>query len=132
MSQYDDSGLKSFPAGAAMAANLRVKLVAGVLQLAGVADKDIGTLVEATFANANFASGFTDATVRLRSKQGTCKCVAASAIAAGADVSTAAAGKVNDTAATGSFLFGTALEAAAADDDTIEVLRIGHGDSAAA
>lgn len=116
MSQYVDGNTKSFEAGAAIAANLRVKLASGKLAVAGVADKDLGTLLDASFADGDMRS------VRLRTANGTTKYVAASAITAGADVYTAASGKVNDTAASTSYLLGTALEAATADGDVIEVL----------
>lgn len=116
MSQYVDGNTKSFTAGAAIAANLRVKLASGVLAAAGVADKELGTLLDASFASGDMR------TVRLRNCSGTTKYVAAGAIAVGADVYTAASGKVNDTAASTSYLLGTALEEATADGDVIEVL----------
>lgn len=110
------SGNMTFTAGAAIAANLRVKLSSGKLAVAGVADKELGTLLGATFADLDLG------TVSLRNEPGTKKMVAAGAIALGADVYTAASGKVNDTAASTSYLLGTALEAATADGDVIEVL----------
>lgn len=117
MSQYVDTSERTFEAGAAIAENLRVKLASGVLAVAGIADRELGTMF-----NASFASGDKVA-VRLRTTNGTTKFVAAGAIAVGADVYTAASGKVNDVAASTSYLLGTALEAAAADGDVIEVLR---------
>jgi len=116
MSQYVDGNTKSFTAGAAIAVNVRVKLASGKLAAAGVADKELGTLLDASFADGDVRS------VRLRNSSGTTKYIAASAIAVGADVYTAASGKVNDTAASTSYLLGTALEAATADGDVIEVL----------
>lgn len=110
------SGDMSFTAGAAIAKHLRVKLASGVLAAAGVADKELGTALNASFASGDLI------TVSLRNSSGTKKMIAAGAIAVGADVYTAASGKVNDTAATTSYLLGTALEAAAADGDVIEVL----------
>jgi len=56
--------------------------------------------------------------------------VASKAIAVGDTVYTAASGKISDTQATGAFEIGVALEAATADGEIIEVLRIGHGDTA--
>lgn len=52
---------------------------------------------------------------------GTTKVVAGAAITKGARVTTGAAGKA-ETAATGDYVLGRALEAAAADGDIIEVL----------
>jgi len=116
MSQYVETPTKAFEAGAAIAQHLRVKLSAGVLAAAGVADLEIGTLDEATFASGDAGN------VRLRSAQGTCKMVAAGAIAQGAVVYSAASGKINDVV--GKYKLGTALEAATADGDVIEVLRM--------
>lgn len=126
MSQYVETGTKAFTAGAAIAANLRVKLSSGKLAAAGLADKEIGTIVDASFADLDIRN------VRLRTAQGTVKMVAAGAIAAGDPVYTAASGKCNDTAASTAYLIGTALEAAGADGDTIEILRNSHGDTAVA
>ena len=53
------------------------------------------------------------------------------ALAAGATVYTEASGKVQDTAQATAFQVGTALEAATADGDVIEVLYNNHGDTAA-
>ena len=57
--------------------------------------------------------------------------VAIEALAVAAPVYTEAAGKVQDTAQATAFLVGTALTAAGADGDIIEVLRNSHGDTAA-
>lgn len=57
---------------------------------------------------------------------GTLLLTAASAIAVGTQVHTAASGKVNDTAASTSRPFGVALSAAGADGDLIEVLPLVH------
>lgn len=124
MSQFVDTGSKTFTAGAAIAKDLRVTLTSGKLAVAGLAVKEIGTLEEASFADLDVRS------VRLRTAAGTTKMVAAGAIAVGAEVHTAASGKVNDTATATSYLVGTALEAASADGDVIEVLRNSHGDTA--
>lgn len=114
MSQIIEGRRKSFTAGAAIAKNLRVKLSAGVLAVAGIADQDIGTLEEASFASGDVRS------VNLNSLQGTRLMVANGAITAGARVFAAASGKISATAAGPGK--GIALEAAAADGDTIEVL----------
>lgn len=101
----------------------RVKLSSGLLVLAGATDKDIGCSTRRFDANSHGA-------VRLRTSPGTDAMVAAEAISAGATVFTAADGKIGNTA-TGAFQVGTALEAATADGDIIEVLRNAHGDTAA-
>lgn len=122
MSQFVDGSTKSFIAGAAIARFLRVKLVTGQLQLAGIVDKELGVLRDAAFAAGDQKA------VILRNKQGTIPMVANGAIAAGGSVFTAANGKVGPSAST-AFLIGTALEAAAADGDIIEVLPNVHGDT---
>lgn len=63
---------------------------------------------------------------------GTLLLTAAGAIAAGAQVHTAASGKVNDVAASTSRPFGVALTAAGADGDLIEVIPLVHQGAAAA
>ena len=124
MSQFYNEPCRAFTAGAAIAKHLRVKLSSGKLAVAGLADKEIGTLEEASFADGDVR------TVRLRTAEGTIKMVAAEAMSAGAAVYTAASGKVADTATATSYLVGTTLEAATADGDVIEVLRNSHGDTA--
>ena len=126
MSQYIDGNEKSYIADEAIAINLRVKLDSdGRVTTAGIADKEIGTSATPAFAAGD------SITVRLRSASGTHKMVAIEALAAGATVYTEANGKVQDTAASTSFQIGTALEAATADGDVIEVLYGSHGDTAA-
>lgn len=125
MSQYVESNCKTFEADEAIAKYLRVKLDSdGKITTAGATDKDIGTAESEAFAAGD------DIAVRLSSATGTQKCVAAGAITVGAAVHTAASGKVNDTQATGAFVYGIALEGASADGDIIEVLRNSHGDTA--
>ncbi len=124
MSQYVETACKTFTAGAAIPLYARVKLTAGKLAVAGLADKELGTAEQEAFADGDVIA------VRLRTAQGTCKMLAVEALAVGAAVYTEADGKVQDTAAETSFLVGTALEAATADGDVIEVLRNSHGDTA--
>lgn len=123
MSQHVETNTKTFTAGAAIAKYLRVKLSNGKLAVAGIADREIGTMEDASFADLDVRA------VRLVSASGTCKVVASAAISAGALVYTAASGKVGPSAST-AYVIGTALEAAAADGDVIEIVRHGHGDSA--
>ena len=123
MSSLVETGVRSDTAAGAIAQYLRVK-TAGALAIAGLADKEIGVIETDAFAAGDKVP------VRLRTAQGTCKMVAGEAIAANAAVYTAAAGKVADTAAETAYLIGTALTAATADGDVIEVLRNSHGDTA--
>lgn len=124
MSQFVTGPIRTFTAGAAIAEHTRVKLSSGVLAAAGLADKELGVMAQASLASGQ------EVGVRLRTAEGTFKAIAAEAIAAGSEVYTAASGKVADTATATSFLIGTALTAATADGDIIEVLRTGHGDTA--
>lgn len=116
MSQYVETPCKGYKASAAIAQYLRVKLSSGKVAAAGIAEDWIGTAEQDAFADGDLLS------VRLRSAQGTQKMVAAGAVTAGARVYAAASGKIDDTVSTE--LVGIALEAAAADGDVIEVLRI--------
>jgi predicted RecA/RadA family phage recombinase len=126
MSQYVDTPTKTFEADAAIAKHARVKLdTDGKITTAGLADKDIGTAVDEAFAAGDIIA------VRLRTATGTCKMIAIEAMDAGATVYTESDGKVQDTAQATAFQVGTAMEAATADGDIIEVLRNTHGDTAA-
>ena len=127
MSQRNDSGFKTFTASAAIPLYSRVELhTDGKIRLAGLAVKEIGTLQTA----AAFADG-DEVSVKLRSSGGTHKMRVKEAVAVGAALYTEADGEVQDTAAATAFLLGTALEAAAAENDVIEVLYNNHGDTAA-
>jgi hypothetical protein len=122
--QFIENGCKAFVCGAtAIARYARVKLSSGLLVVAGLEDKDLG------IATRRMAPGEHGA-VRLRTSEGTDAMIASEAITAGATVFTAADGKVGPTA-TGAFQVGTALEAATAAGDIIEVVRNRHGDTAA-
>lgn len=116
MSQFFDTSTRPDVAASAIAQHLRVK-TSGALALAGAADVELGTMEVACTA-----AGPT--TVRLRTAKGTCKMVASAAITAGVTVYAAANGKI---ASSGTVTIGTALEAATADGDVIEVLR--HADA---
>lgn len=117
------SGVRNFIAGGAIAVDLRVVLSSDKLAVAGITDKEIGTIRIAALADDDVRP------VTLRTAQGTVRMVANAAIAIGADVFTAAVGKVGPSATTAFFL-GEALTASAADGDIIEVLRNSHGDTA--
>ena len=126
MSQYTDNNCKTFIADEAIAVHLRVKLDSdGRVTVAGLADKEIGTAMTPAFAAGD------PITVKLRTGSGTHKMVAIEALAIGATVYTEANGKVQDTAQATAFQVGTALEAATADGDVIEVLYNALGDTAA-
>jgi hypothetical protein len=125
MSQYVDGNEKTFVADEAIAKHLRVKLDAdGRVTIAGLAEKEIGTTVTPAFAAGD------EVTVRLRTAAGTHKMTAIEGLAIGATVYTETGGKVQDTAQATSFQVGTALEAATADGDIIEVLYNSLGDTA--
>ena len=122
---YVETPTRTFPSdGTAIGQYLRVKLSSGVLAVAGLTDKELGV------AEYGVLSGDETGCVRLRTAPGTVPMVAAEALSAGAAVYTAASGKVGDTATATGFLIGTALTAATADGDIIEVLRNSHGDTA--
>lgn len=124
MSQFDDSGVKTFEASAAISKGARVLLAAdGTISAAGLTGKEIGTALAAAFAAGDRVA------VKLRTAAGSHKMIAAAAIAAGATVFTAASGKVSVSAST-AFQVGTAVEAATANNDVIEVIYNAHGDTA--
>lgn len=113
--QYVDSNTKVFQAGGALGQYLRVKLVAGVLALAGAADIELGVMLQAAFAAGDRKS------VMLRNKQGTMPMVAVGAIAAGAVVYTDANGQVGTTNT--NTRIGVAITAASGAGSILEVLR---------
>ena len=104
--------------GTALTAFLRVKLTtAGTkLEACGLNDEGVGTLAEAVLANTT--------RVAVVPKQApVVKMVAAEAIAKGAAVYGAAAGKI-DTTAAGSTVEGITLDAASGDGSVIRVMRL--------
>jgi hypothetical protein len=116
MSQYNDSGTRTFTTAGAITRFSRVVLGSGgTITAADATSGDVGV------AYAAAASG-DEVTVILKSKSGTSKHIASAAIAAGVTLQAAAAGKIV-THSSGT-LIGIAMEAAAADGDIIEVLRI--------
>lgn len=126
MSGQNDAGVKTFEADAAIALHARVKLESdGKIVTAGLTDKDIGTALREAFASGDHIP------VKLRSAAGTHLMIANEAFDAGADLYTEANGKVQDTAAATAFYIGSAMEAAGAQDDIVEVLYNAHGDTAA-
>jgi hypothetical protein len=114
MSQFVEGNTKAFVAGEAIPVNRRVAVnSAGKVLLAGAASVATGVAITPSFADGD------DVAVSLRTASGTQKMVANGAITRGAAVFAGASGKV---ASSGSVFVGTALEAATADDDVIEVL----------
>ena len=125
MSQYVDANTKPFTAAGTIKQYARVTLGSGgTITEAGLAVKDIGTAMQPAVSGDTIS-------VRLRTAMGTHKMIAVEALAIGAALYTEAAGKVQDTAETTAFQIGTALEAATADGDIIEVMYNAHGDTAA-
>jgi hypothetical protein len=126
MAEMNANGFKTFPASAAISQFARVKLASdGTIAAAGLAEKEIGTAQVAAFAANDLVA------VKLTSAPGTHKMIAKEAIAIGARLYTEAGGKVQDTAEATAFQVGTALTAAGAENDIIEVLYNAHGDTAA-
>ncbi|MEM1224605.1 MAG: capsid cement protein [Planctomycetota bacterium] len=119
MSQFNDTGCGTVTLTATIALYERVNLD-GTRSTA--TQQDVGCALQAGVAGDPIGVSFPN-------KQGTQKAIAAGAIAAGAKVYTANAGKVNDTQVSGSFLRGIAMEAASADGDIIEIMPL-VGDTA--
>lgn len=119
MSQFVTTPTKAYPANAAVAQYLRVKLLStGKFDVAGISDNDIGTLEEASFVAGDMRA------IRLRGADGTRKMIASGAITNSADVFADAGGKI--TATPNPFFLGRALEAAGANNDIIEVQYFPH------
>ena len=121
--QGQELSLPVDPAGGDLSRYLRVKLTAGLVVLAGLTDVDVGTLVR-RYKSSGLGKD-TVALVLARNAPGTRRCIAASAIAVGAEVDTAANGKVNDGAVATSIPYGIALTASGAGGDELEVLTYG-------
>lgn len=126
MSQRDDSGFRQFTADGAIPLYSRVKITTTGIDVAGLAEKSIGTLQTA----AAIAAGDV-VSVKLRSAAGTHKVLVSEAMAQGAVAYSEASGKVQDTAQATAFIEGVILEAASADGDVVEFLYNNAGDTAA-
>jgi len=116
MSQQNDSGYKSFTATSAITAWHRVQLTSG----SGTAVEHAGADEEFIGVAQHSADAGDQVTVKLRGVAGTFKVAAAGAVTVGATIYGAADGEVDDTASGAPI--GTALEAAAAGDEIIEVV----------
>lgn len=118
--QVNATPILSLPRSGAIGPYLRVKLVSGVLVVAGAQDRELGTAKERIIASG---LGTTDlAPVLHRRAAGTALMIADGAITQYAKVYGADAGKISATA-NGNYI-GIALAAATADGDAIEVLRL--------
>jgi len=112
--QQVDSKERGFLAVGAIGANLRVKLSAGLVDVAGITDREIGVAKQAAYkANDPIA-------VTLRNSQGTMMMVAAGSITLNAAVYAAASGKISSTVS--NVFIGYALSAATGNNSIIEVL----------
>lgn len=114
-------GTPTFIAAELILAGARVKLAPGSgirVVNAGINDAEIGTAILHSGKDQYAAESAVG--VKLTSEPGSRTCIAAGAIAAGALIKRAAAGKVNDTGLGADV--GVALEDAAADGDNIEAL----------
>ena len=114
MSQFIEAPVRADTCTGAVAKYLRVKTPAAVA-LAGALDIAHGTMEKDVFAAG-------PCSVRLRSCEGTKKMVAAAAITVGSYVYGAASGKISSVA--NGNVVGVALEAAAANNDVIEVMPV--------
>jgi len=114
MSFHVDTATRTFTASGALGQFLRVRLN-GSFELALCSDTDLDCL--GVMEQAAFLQGDKRAVILLN-KQGTIPMIANAAIAEGAEVFAAAAGKV---APAGTVSMGENLEAATTDDDQIEV-----------
>ncbi|MCC9655290.1 capsid cement protein [Rhodopirellula halodulae] len=112
---YNDNGTKTFEADAAIAQYARVILEAdGKIVTAGIAQIGDGIAMREAFAAGDSIP------VKLWNSAGTFKMIAGEAFAAGADLYTEVSGKVQDTAASTSFKFAKAFQAASSDGSIIE------------
>ncbi len=102
-------------ASGALAQHLRVKFSTGKMAAAGIADKELGTILDDAEADGDAVR------VLPRNRQGPRQYVASAALAVGAEVFSAASGKVGASAST-AFRLGIALTAAAADGDVLWVM----------
>lgn len=126
MSQYDDTGFKTFIAGEAIPQYARVFLETdGTVTKAGLAEKEIGTALVAVLAAGDRVP------VKLRTAPGTHKMIMSEAADIGATVYTETDGEVQDTAQQTAFQVGTIVDIVAptADQDVVEVLYNAHGDT---
>ncbi|PCI07950.1 hypothetical protein COB72_09285 [bacterium] len=112
----DDTGKMTFDSSELIPNNSLVKLdAAGTISVADLGDVVLGTSLDEGLEVGQ------EIAVALKSKQGTVLCIAEGAFALGAVVYGRNLGKIDDNA-TGATVFGTALAAATAAGDLIEVI----------
>jgi len=117
MAQRNDSGVMSFEADEAIEIYSRVILEAdGKIVKAGITGREIGTVLEAAIAAGEVVP------VKLVNAPGTHKVRTKEALAVGAILYTEAAGEVQDTAASTSFMIGQAVTASAAENEVVEMI----------
>lgn len=126
MSQYVDTGTRTFIADAAIPQFARVVFEAdGRIVTAGLAELGCGVAMTAAFAAGNAIE------VKLWNSGGTFKMRASEALAVAAVLYTESDGEVQDTAQATSLPFAQALEAATADGDIIECVLLPYRGTAA-
>lgn len=116
-----DGPVLTLPTDSTLGQYLRVSVgTDGYLNVAGATDKDVGTTILPVLTSGVPAS------VRHRLTPGTCKFTVSEAVEVGDILYSAASGKVSDTDNTGSGgeIVGIAIEAATADGQIIEAIRI--------
>ncbi len=119
MSQQFDTGCVPMTADAAISQFARVILEAdGKCVTAGLTEIGDGIAQTAALAAGDVID------VKLWNSSGTFKMIASEALAVAADLYTESDGEVQDTAASTSFKFAKALEAATADGDIIECILL--------
>lgn len=119
MSQQFDSGCVPMVADEAIAKYARVILESdGKCVTAGLTEIGDGIAQKEAFASGDVID------VKLWNSGGTFKMIASEALAAAAVLYTESDGEVQDTAASTSFKFAKALEAATADGDIIECVLL--------
>lgn len=112
---HNENGLKTFEADAAIAQYARVIVEAdGKIVTAGLAQIGDGVAMREAFAAGEFIA------VKLWNSGGTFPMIAGEAFANGATLYTEASGKVQDTAASTSFKFAKAYQAASGDGSIVE------------
>lgn len=117
--QQVNGNCRTFEAGEAIPQYSRVIVQSdGTVDVAGLTE--IGDGVAQTEA---FGAGET-VSVKLWNSAGTFQMIAGEAFAAAADLYTEGSGKVQDTAASTSFLFARSLTAATADGDIVECVLL--------
>lgn len=126
MSQYVDTGTRTFIADAAIPQFARVVFESdGRIVVAGLTELGCGIAMTAAFAAGNAIE------VKLWNSGGTFKMRASEALAIGAVLYTESDGEVQDTAQATSLPFAQALEAATADGDIIECQLLPYRGTAA-